>query len=47
MKADAVGRIVDALYRGEKTTTLHSGIKIDTDTLSISNRKVEKEEVLI
>jgi glycine/D-amino acid oxidase-like deaminating enzyme len=47
MKADAVGRMVDALYRGDKTTTLHSGIKIDTDTLSIGNRKVEKEEVLI
>ncbi len=47
MKADAVGRMVDALYRGEKTTTLHGGVKIDTGTLSIGNRKVEKEEVLI
>jgi FAD-dependent oxidoreductase domain-containing protein 1 len=47
MKADALGRMVDALYRGEKATTLHDGVKIDTDTLSVSNRKVEKEEVLI
>ena len=47
MKADAVGRMVDALYRGEKTTILHDGTKIDTDTLSVGNRKVEKEEVLI
>jgi hypothetical protein len=47
MKADAIGRMVDALYRGEKTTTLHGGVKMDTDTLSIGNRKVEKEEVLI
>jgi glycine/D-amino acid oxidase-like deaminating enzyme len=47
MKADALGRMVDALYRGEKVTTLHDGVKIDTDTLSVSNRKVEKEEVLI
>jgi glycine/D-amino acid oxidase-like deaminating enzyme len=47
MKADAIGRMVDALYRGEKTTTLHGGATIDTDTLSIGNRKVEKEEVLI
>jgi glycine/D-amino acid oxidase-like deaminating enzyme len=47
MKADAIGRMVDALYRGEKTATLHGGATIDTDTLSIGNRKVEKEEVLI
>ena len=47
MKGDALGRMVDALYRGEKVTTLHDGVKIDTDTLSVSNRKVEKEEVLI
>jgi glycine/D-amino acid oxidase-like deaminating enzyme len=47
MKADAVGRMADALYRGEKVTTLYSGAKIDTDTLSVANRKVEKEEVLI
>nr|MDO8099551.1 FAD-binding oxidoreductase [Candidatus Njordarchaeota archaeon] len=47
MKADALGRIVDALYRGERVTTLHGDIKMDTDTLSVGNRKVEKEEVLI
>jgi glycine/D-amino acid oxidase-like deaminating enzyme len=47
MKGDALGRMVDALYRGEKTTILHGGVTIDTDTLSTSNRKVEKEEVLI
>jgi glycine/D-amino acid oxidase-like deaminating enzyme len=47
MKGDALGRMVDALYRGEKMTTLHDGVKIDTDTLSVGNRKVEKEEVLI
>lgn len=47
MKADALGRIVDALYRGEKVTTLYGDVKMDTDTLSVGNRKVEKEEVLI
>jgi glycine/D-amino acid oxidase-like deaminating enzyme len=47
MKADAIGRLVDALYRGEKTAALHGGAKIDSDTLSVGNRKVEKEEVLI
>jgi glycine/D-amino acid oxidase-like deaminating enzyme len=47
MKADAIGRLVGALYRGEKTAVLHGGAKIDSDTLSIGNRKVEKEEVLI
>lgn len=47
MKADALGRMVDALYRREKVTTLYGDLKIDTDTLSVSDRKVEKEEVLI
>jgi glycine/D-amino acid oxidase-like deaminating enzyme len=47
MKADALGRMVDALYRGEKATTLQGGLKIDTNTLSIGERKVEKEDVLI
>ncbi|WXG43613.1 MAG: FAD-binding oxidoreductase [Promethearchaeati archaeon SRVP18_Atabeyarchaeia-1] len=47
MKGDALGRMVDALYRGEKVTTLYDGVKVDTDTLSVGNRKVEKEDVLI
>jgi glycine/D-amino acid oxidase-like deaminating enzyme len=47
MKGDAMGRMADALYRGEKVTALYDGVMIDTDTLSITNRKVEKEDVLI
>lgn len=47
MKADAMGRIADALYRGLPEAELFGGKKIDSDTLSIKNRKVEIESVVI
>lgn len=47
MKADAMARIADALYRGLAEAELHGGKKIPSDTLSIKNRKVEVESVVI
>jgi len=47
MKADAMARIADALYRGEDEAELHGGRKIPSDTLSQKNRKVEVESVVI
>jgi glycine/D-amino acid oxidase-like deaminating enzyme len=47
MKADAMARIAEALYRDEPETELYGGKKIPSDTLSIKNRKVEVESVVI
>ncbi|MHA2004041.1 MAG: NAD(P)/FAD-dependent oxidoreductase, partial [Candidatus Thorarchaeota archaeon] len=47
MKADAMGRIADALYRGEAEAELFGGKKIPSNTLSIKNRDVEVESVII
>jgi FAD-dependent oxidoreductase domain-containing protein 1 len=47
MKADAMARIADALYRGLPEAELYGGMKIPSDTLSIKNRKVEVESVVI
>jgi FAD-dependent oxidoreductase domain-containing protein 1 len=47
MKADALGRIVDALYRGEKDAELYGGRTIPTTALGLTNRSVEIERVLI
>lgn len=47
MKADALGRIADALYRGEQEAELFGGKKIPSNTLSIKDRKVEVESVII
>jgi FAD-dependent oxidoreductase domain-containing protein 1 len=47
MKADAMARIADALYRGLPEAELYGGKKIPSDTLSIKNRKVEVESVVI
>ncbi|MHA2191681.1 MAG: NAD(P)/FAD-dependent oxidoreductase, partial [Candidatus Thorarchaeota archaeon] len=43
MKADAMARIADALYRGEPEAELFGGKKIPSKTLSIKNRDVEVE----
>jgi glycine/D-amino acid oxidase-like deaminating enzyme len=47
MKADALGRIADALYRGESQTELFGGRTMPTTALSLHNRNVEVENVLI
>jgi len=47
MKADAMGRIADALYRGEAEAELFGGKKIPSNTLSIKDRDVEIESVII
>ena len=47
MKADALGRIADVLYRGEKEAELFGGKKVSTTMLSIKNRDVEVESVVI
>jgi glycine/D-amino acid oxidase-like deaminating enzyme len=47
MKADALGRIADALYRGEPKTELYGGRSMKTTSLGLVNREVEVEKVLI
>ncbi len=47
MKADALGRIVDALYRGEEEAELYGGRRINAKALGQKNRKVDKESAVI
>ncbi len=47
MKADAMARIADALYRGLPKAELYGGKKIPSNTLSQKERKVEIESVVI
>jgi FAD-dependent oxidoreductase domain-containing protein 1 len=47
MKADALGRIADALYRGLPEAELFGGKKCPSNMLSIKDRNVEVESVII
>lgn len=47
MKSDAMARIADALYRGEKEAELFGGKRILATALSQKDRKVEVESVII
>ena len=47
MKADAMGRIADALYRGQPEAELFGGKKCPSTMLSIKDRDVEVESVVI
>jgi glycine/D-amino acid oxidase-like deaminating enzyme len=47
MKADALARIVNALYRGQKEAELYDGKSIPANALSIKERCVEDESVII
>jgi len=47
MKSDAMARIADALYRGLPEAELFSGRKIVSDALSLKNRQIEPENVVI
>ena len=47
MKADAIGRIVDALYRGKEETELYGNVKFKVNDIGIEERNVENEEFII
>ncbi len=47
MKADALARIADALYRGEPEAELFGGKTMLSTALGLKNRKVEVESVII
>lgn len=47
MKADAIARMADALYRGEANAELYGGRTIPATSLGLTHRKVERENVLI
>jgi FAD-dependent oxidoreductase domain-containing protein 1 len=47
MKADAVGRIVAAIYEKKEEAVLHDGRRISTKRLGLTNRIVSKEELVL
>ena len=47
MKADAVGRIAEALYRGEENAELFGGKKFRVSRLGLELRDVDKEDFVI
>ena len=47
MKGDALGRIVDALYRGEEEALLYNGTRYPVSKLGFDRRDVEREEWVI
>lgn len=47
MKGDALGRIVDAVYRGEEEALLYGGERYRTSKLGFESRDVEREEWVI
>lgn len=47
MKADAVGRIAEALYRGEENAELFGGKKFKVSRLGLELRDVDKEDFVI
>ena len=47
MKADAVGRMVAAIYQGQAEATLYGNRSISTTRLGLTNRSVGKEEFVI
>lgn len=47
MKADAIGRISAAIFKGKEEATLHGNRRISTKLLGLTNRSVEKEEFVI
>ena len=44
MKADAIGRIVDAIYQGKVEAELYGNVKFKVDDIGVENRNVENEE---
>jgi FAD-dependent oxidoreductase domain-containing protein 1 len=47
MKADAIGRIVDALYQRKEEAELYGNVKFKVSDLGVEKRKVENEEFTI
>jgi glycine/D-amino acid oxidase-like deaminating enzyme len=47
MKADAIGRIAEALYRGEEYTLLYGDRKFKVSDLGLKKRNVEPEKLVI
>ena len=47
MKGDALGRIVDALYREQNETTLFGDVPYATSKIGFDKRDVEREEWVI
>jgi len=47
MKADAIGRIASALYKGDEYAVLHGGRKFRVSDLSLRNRRTELEKLVI
>jgi glycine/D-amino acid oxidase-like deaminating enzyme len=47
MKADSLGRIVDAVYRGEEYAELYNGTRYPVERIGTKNRNVEREEWVI
>ena len=47
MKADAIGRIAAALYRGEEYAFLYGDRKFKVSDLSIKERRIEPEKLIL
>jgi len=47
MKADSTGRIAAALYKGEEYAVLYGGREFKVSDLSLKERKVEREKLII
>ena len=47
MKADAIGRIVDALYQGKGEAELYGNVKFEVSDTGVEKRNVENEEFTI
>ena len=47
MKADAIGRITEALYRGEEYADLFGNTSFKVSRLGLKNRDVDKEYFVI
>jgi len=47
MKADAIGRIAEALYQNKKTAELYGGVAFEVSRLGLKNRDVDKEFFVI
>jgi len=47
MKADAIGRIVDALYQKKEEAELYGNVKFKVSDIGVEKRNVENEEFTI
>ena len=47
MKADAIGRIAASVALGKKVAVLHNGVPFDVSILGLTNRRVDKEYLIL